>query len=110
MRIRVRCTACGRETDLPPQQILLEVAVPPTAHGRYSFDCPSCGARVQRLADERAIKLLEAGGVEPSATEPHPEQPPGGPPLTADDLIDLHELLARDDWFELAARGVRDSR
>jgi len=32
---------------------------------------------------------------------PHPEQPTAGaPPLTRDDLLALHELLASDTWFD----------
>jgi hypothetical protein len=29
----------------------------------------------------------------------HPEDPPGGPAFTADDQLDLHQLLAGDTWF-----------
>lgn len=114
-RIRATCPTCG-EIDLRPRDIRLELvrdASGDVAEGStYRFGCPSCHAEVVKPADERIARLLVTGGVElladPSGDEldrlleerpPHPEVRPDGPPLTADDLLDLHLLLDRDDWF-----------
>ncbi len=43
----------------------------------------------------------------PDGTAGHPENPPPGPLLTPDDLLDLHERLASPDWLsELLALVV----
>lgn len=108
-RIRVRCPRCGDAQDLPPDEIAL-VAAPhdhalPTA---YEFTCRSCRYPAVCAADDRAIGVLVAAGVDPfpDVREEHPEDPPGGPPLTRDDLLDLHVLLAHDGWFERLRRTV----
>ncbi len=108
-RIRASCPVCG-EVDLQPADVTLHLV----RHGDedvgdgscYRFACPACLDVVTKPADERIAALLQTGGVEvellgPDAgREPHPELPPGGPALTPDDLLDLHQLLERDDWFE----------
>lgn len=120
--IRAVCTDCGDEVDLQPREITLvvaeEEAAPPPAAGSYGFTCPECDRYVVKPADERAIGLLIAGGVEPSrvgsgvgvktTVRPrHPESPPDGPEITHDDLIDFHFLLEGDDWFsELLALTI----
>lgn len=112
--IRVRCGACGERSDLQPAQIELEVEFDEYEEprsGRYAFDCPSCGAHIQVEADGQAVGLLMAGGVTSEVAgvsgagdgrplPPHPEQPPGGPPFTPDDLLELHLMLQQDGWFD----------
>lgn len=121
--IRAVCTDCGDEVDLQPREITLvvaeEEAAPPPTAGSYGFTCPECDRYVVKPADQRAIGLLIAGGVEPSrvgsgvgvktSTRPrHPESPPDGPAITYDDLIDFHYRLEDDSWFsELLAITVR---
>lgn len=110
MKIQVVCTACGEQSNLRPGEIAL-TGPPPSAqprHGSYAFRCSWCGTHVERPADERAIGLLEAGGVrrDPAGSPPapassgHPENPPDGAPFTLDDLIDLHAMLADPGWFD----------
>ena len=107
--IRATCPQCG-EVDLTPADIELVVVrggdepVGPRSH--YSFTCPECDERVVKPADERVARLLSTGGVsvthvdELAAAPGHPEHPPAGPPLTYDDLLDLHFLLDGDVWFD----------
>ena len=108
--IRATCPSCG-EVDLTPEQIVLtvvraeEAPVGPESH--YAFTCPSCTVRVEKPADERIAHLLTTGGVSVSVVDDesdprpsHPEVPPAGPALTYDDLLDLHELLASDHWYD----------
>lgn len=119
-RIRANCPDCG-DVELAPEQLLIEVA-----HGAaelvgkgtsYRFVCPDCTTTVRKPADERIVQLLISGGVplemddafdelEASRTTkmPHPEAPASGPAFTPDDLLDLHLLLERDDWFERLAQ------
>lgn len=106
--IRVTCPQCGA-IDLTPGDIELRVVESDGpgigSDSHYTFTCTSCGVRVAKPADEKVADILKSGGVvtevvAPTATpDPHPESPPGGPQLTYDDLIDLHNLLETDDWF-----------
>lgn len=111
MRIQARCTECGTQVELHRDDIELRVApgAGEAAGGVYSFCCPSCGQRVERTADSRAIQLLDAAGVARAPTSVHPEDPPGGPPFGADDLLDLHLLLQRRDWFDVLTAQVEGS-
>ncbi|MFP4148340.1 MAG: hypothetical protein ACLFUG_00485 [Nitriliruptoraceae bacterium] len=112
-RIRATCPTCG-EVDLRPDEVVLHVVRAPdglVADGsEYRFECPSCTGEVAKPADDRIAQLLTTGGVQVAETAPglppHPEAPAGGPPLTPDDLLDLHLSLERDDWFEELLRTV----
>lgn len=109
--IRVSCPSCGA-VDLTPADVRLTVVqgegVPVGPESHYDFHCPSCTERVEKPADERIARLLSTGGVPveivEGATAPrHPEDPPSGPVLTHDDLLDLHLILEDDDWFDRLA-------
>ena len=103
--IRATCPDCG-EVEMEAQAITLSVRET-DGEGSYSFTCPSCSNLVEKPADRKVVMLLLSAGVDvdrltvaASDLEAHPE----GPPLTADDLIDFHFLLEREDWFtQLAA-------
>lgn len=112
-RIRATCPTCG-EVDLRPDDVVLHVVRAPdglVADGsEYRFDCPSCTDEVAKPADERIAQLLTSGGVHVAEVAPclppHPETAAGGPPLTHDDLLDLHLGLEKDDWFDELLRTV----
>lgn len=112
-RIRANCPACG-EVDLRPDDVVLRIVRAPdglVADGsEYRFLCPSCTDEVAKPADERIAQLLATGGVHIDEAAPvlpsHPESPADGPPLTLDDLLDLHLDLERDDWFADLLRTV----
>jgi hypothetical protein len=121
-RIRANCPDCG-DVELAPEEMLVEVSHDTEdlvgAGSSYRFVCPDCTASVRKPADERIVQLLISGGVplevagnpgtgegpwrEPTAPA-HPEAPAGGPPLTPDDLLDLHLLLQDDGWFDRLTR------
>lgn len=113
---RSACNSCGGEVDIEPDHIALQVNEHESdeadeAGGQYAFVCPDCEAVVVKPADGQTIQLLRQGGVQPLGADtrpPHPEDPPGGDPLTLDDLLDFHQLLERDDWFDRlqAASGL----
>jgi predicted RNA-binding Zn-ribbon protein involved in translation (DUF1610 family) len=116
-RIRASCPECG-EVDLQPDAVtllLVRAADGEIGDGSaYRFLCPDCSATVTKPADGRIAQLLATGGVpieevaspvalataQRDARPPHPEAPPAGPPLTLDDLLDLHLALQDDRWLE----------
>ena len=105
--IRVTCQSCGAVALLRPAHILL-LADDDEASGTYLFLCPMCGCVTARSAgsDERLV-LLRAG-VADAREESRPDRPgpartADSPPLTPDDLLDFHLLLAEDDWFSQLA-------
>ena len=117
-RIRASCPICG-EVDLRPDDVTLRVVRAESGlvgeGSCYRFCCPDCDELVTKPADERIAQLLSTGGVPIETVDPagpetfralvdprpiHPEFPPTGPPLTHDDVLDLHLKLAGDGWFE----------
>ena len=100
-KVSTTCPRCRQRAVLIPDEILLRLD-DADAHGRASiaFVCPMCGDLASRPVDERGTDLLQLAGVAPlQDREPHPELPPQGPTLTADDVLDLHLLLRRDGWL-----------
>ena len=98
--IKATCPDCG-EVDLTADDILLRIGASKTVN-TYGFSCPTCGEFIQKAADERVVRLLLSGGVVPvpvhvpaEALEVH-----DGPVINHDDLLDFHQLLQGDSWFE----------
>lgn len=114
-RIRANCPDCG-DVELTPDDMLVRIAHDDDAlvgdSSHYRFTCPTCATTVRKPADDRVVQLLLTGGVpiempddeQPTmagtGTPAHPEDPPAGRAFTCDDLLDLHLLLERDDWFD----------
>jgi hypothetical protein len=98
--IKATCPGCG-EVDLTADDILLRIGASKTVN-TYGFSCPDCGDFVQKAADDRIVRLLLSGGVVPvpvhvpaEALEVH-----DGPPISHDDILNFHEFLERENWFE----------
>jgi hypothetical protein len=115
IQIQSTCSTCEAQLELAVVDllVLLPLTTEPVEGPRLVHDCPECGATCLRTVAWKLAKLLMAHGVaavpdlelEP-AVEPHPENPPAGPVLTADEIIDLHDVLSHEDWFdELVAVG-----
>lgn len=108
--IRTSCPHCSVSIWLQPREVKL--ALEPagdTQAGRYAYLCPACSRVPVQKADGRLVRRLRAWGVEvvagqrplrPGTPPGHPEVAGDGRSLTHDDLLDLHELLQTDDWFE----------
>ncbi|HEX2029183.1 MAG TPA: hypothetical protein VHF25_14410 [Nitriliruptorales bacterium] len=103
------CRGCNKHVELAAGDILLHVDSSQPLGGHYAYLCPHCSDLVVKVADPRVIELLLTSGVQPTGapmgasearSRPHPESPADGPPLTADDLLDLHLTLQCSDWFE----------
>ncbi len=99
--IRATCPRCG-EVEMSADSIALSVR-DDTGEGTYRFVCPSCSSTVEKRADRKVVMLLLSAGVQVAGEEERMEDVlsarPDGPPLTSDDLIDFHFMLADDDWF-----------
>jgi len=107
--LRLSCPSCRVTLNFEPDQILL--AVRPVLPATYTILCHACGAvgavSVKR-ADALVAGLMRTAGVTAVAgASPHPEAPPSGPPLSYDDLLDLHLLLAIDGWLRKPTANVR---
>jgi hypothetical protein len=74
MKILVHCPVCATNGLLPTAHVL------PLEAGML-FRCPGC----RTIADV-------------ATEDAHPEHPRPGPPLDADDLLDLRRLLSDDRW------------
>ena len=102
--IKASCPTCG-EVALTPDDIELRVDEADTAGSFYGFDCPSCASQVRKPADERVVRLLVSGGVPPLPVEHQPARTRlserfDHPAITHDDLLDFHQALDGDGWFE----------
>ena len=93
----VSCPACATGTVITPGAVLLAATDRWTT---LTLVCHSCGRITARAADSQVRRALELLGiVAVELLQAHPEHPPAGPPLTRDDLLDLHELLQAHGWF-----------
>jgi len=75
-----------------------------------AWTCDSCADLVTSWLDWMALLTLVTAGAtllddasDSDDLPPHPEHPAGGTPLSRDDLLSLHELLASDSWFDQVA-------
>ena len=122
--VSITCQACGLTSTVPVDALLVFVAVddPQTGTGlpdrevdgasaadtagTVAWTCDSCADLVTAQLDWPALLTLVTAGATllddaaPEALPPHPERPSGGAPLTRDDVLALHELLASDTWFD----------
>lgn len=100
----LRCPACSSELTLAARRMLVRVDAGTATSGELLFSCLTCTVTSAETVDVATVAHLLAGGVTYlSLSEPrvdHPEHPPPGPPLTHDDLLDLHAALAGDAWFD----------
>ena len=107
--IRASCPDCG-DVELTTADMTVRVCAE-DQRGTYAFRCPSCTMAVTKSAEPRIVDLLVASGVELSTWSLPAElfEDRGGMPLTHDDLLDFHLLLADDGdrWFE-ELRAIED--
>ena len=103
-RFSIECPDCAATLDRAPRRLLGRVDAGSAHSGELMFTCLACSRTVVVPVDPAGVAALVSGGVTfLSLSEPpreHPESPPAGPRLTADDLLDLHTQLERPDWFD----------
>jgi hypothetical protein len=120
-RITASCPTCGTESLVPVDALLVSVAFGAdgseadaeessaqllTEAASVAWTCPTCQDLAQAIIGwpmlltlaSAGVELLDDGGADDS--DPYPERSAGGPPLTADDALDLHALLGTDDWLD----------
>lgn len=125
--VTISCQTCCLSSTLSVDALLLTLAPDGTsAAGRERADdssaaedrtagtvawaCARCDDLVSARLDWATLLALVAAGAslleDPDSDERagdtlprHPENPAGGAPLTPDDVLALHELLASDTWF-----------
>ena len=104
--VRAQCPSCG---DVQLHIDDLTVRVNDDGPSAYRFRCPGCEQTVQRDASPRIVDLLVTAGAPQELWRWPAElaEEHVGPPLTPDDLLDLHVLLEGDSWFEQLVALVR---
>ncbi len=106
--VRAQCPACG-DVQLRIDDLTVRVCDDHKSPSAYRFTCPGCEQTVEREASPRIVELLVSAGA-PHETWNWPAEltePRSGPPLTHDDLLDLHVLLEDDTWFQQLVALVR---
>lgn len=96
LRIKSRCWRCG-DVALAVEDIIL------VEHGDgdgtfYTFTCYGCGDPQAYPADPRFVDFMRMNGREPVLLNPPIEckEAADKPPLSWDDLLDLHLQLEND--------------
>lgn len=106
--IRASCIECG-DVELTTADVKVRVCADDN-RGSYAFRCPTCSKAVAKPAEPRIVELLVASGVSFSTWRLPAElsEPRTGRPITHDDLLDFHEMLADDErWMQDLLRLAR---
>ena len=98
--IRASCPSCG-DVDLTVGDVSVRVCANDRS-GSYSFRCPECEMAVAKSADPNVVELLVSSGVKMAVWQLPTElwETRAGEPISHDDLLDFHDLLSQDSWFE----------
>lgn len=106
--VRASCPSCG-DVELPGSDLHARVC-DTTGEGSYSFGCPGCSSVVVKPADRRLLDLLVASGIALTTWSLPGElaEEHLGDPITYDDILEFHDLLATDHWFRIVEDLVRE--
>lgn len=98
--IRATCSECG-DVEMTTADVWVRVCDDDN-QGTYHFRCPICAMLVVKPAEPHIVDLLVASGVAWSTWRRPAElaERHEGAPLTHDDLLDFHQLLESDGWYE----------
>jgi len=105
--VRAQCPTC-HDVQLGIDDLTVRVCADDSS-GSYRFMCPTCDQVVDRPASGRIVELLLSAGAHHETWTWPAElgERPAGPPLTPDDLLDLHMVLQSPRWFEDLVALVR---
>ena len=106
--VRAQCPACG-DVQLQIDDLTVRTCNEDDTPSAYRFVCPGCAQTVEREASRRIVDLLVSAGA-PQELWTWPAElaeQRDGPPLTPDDLLDLHVLLDDETWFDQLVALVR---
>lgn len=106
--IRASCPTCG-DVELTSRDVSVQVCAS-NNQGSYAFRCPECELAVSKLAEQRIIDLLVSSGVRLCVWSLPAEldEPRDGPVICYDDLLEFHQLLQEDGWFERLTSPAQD--
>jgi hypothetical protein len=99
--VEATCAACG-VVWLSPVDIVVRVCVD-LKSSTYTFQCPECGLRGSKPANDQVVDFLTSIGASVEAwhlPDELREPRPGGAPINHDDVLDFHLGLQQQDWFE----------
>jgi hypothetical protein len=104
--IRASCPGCG-DIELTSRQVTVRVCSADN-QGIYVFRCPDCAMMVSKSAEPKIVDLLVSSGVRMAVWHLPAElhEAHNGPPITYDDLLEFHDLLQQDGWFERVINSV----
>lgn len=104
---------CPNGGDHPVEARSARVTVTERGEPYIEFPCPACGKVVAcPLEAESALRLIGLG-LRASATRPPAELAEVrecDPPLTPDDLLDLHLVFGQPNWLVELQRELEDGR
>lgn len=98
--IRATCGDCG-DVEMTTADVWVRICAD-DASGTYSFRCPTCSMVVVKGAEPHIVDLLVAAGVALSTWRRPAElnETHTGEPISHDDLLDFHDMLSDDGWYE----------
>lgn len=94
--LMIECSECGQKVVVPPAEVALWKR--PDGCNLLRFTCPACGRGTGGCLQRDDLELLRSEGVTGIDVPAEALESHDGPPLTLDDLIDLHFLLESDGW------------
>ena len=105
--IRATCSECG-DVELRSRDLQVRICSD-TEVGTYLFRCPVCRLTEVKSADDQVIDILVAAGVRCTEWRLPSEltERPIGEPITHDDVLDFHEIMGGDAWFETLSAMVQ---
>lgn len=97
--IRATCSDCG-DVELRSRDLKVRLCRD-SESSTYLFRCPVCRMIEVRPAESHVVDVLLAAGVPCTEWRLPAElhEPRTGEPISHDDVLDFHELLATPDWF-----------
>lgn len=98
MVVTISCPVCGRSVALSVSALGLWRR--PDGCDLIRFPCPACGKDASLCASEEDLPVLEQLKVPVTVVPAEALERPPGPPLSTDELIDLHFLLESEGWWD----------
>lgn len=101
--IRATCSDCG-DVELRSRDLRVRTCVE-NSQATYLFRCPVCRMIEVRPAEQHVVDVLVAAGVREERWHVPAElaERPNGATINHDDVLDFHDLLNTNDWFETLA-------
>lgn len=103
---------CPHGGDHPVEARLARIVVGPDGEPLIEFPCPECGDYVACPLEHRSALRLIGLGLRATSLRPPAEviEVHEGPPLSPDELLDLHLFFGRPDWLEQLERELSERR